>query len=141
MKHTTKRLQPAMPVSMLVMAAILSGCSTSKEALLPAGENTMMELWQNKAPSGQPAVQARETLRRPLSQTERNGDNRLAESYSRTQESEISQQFPRLPNPDMVMYVFPHLAGGTAPVPGYSTVFPFYSQTQYALPGERTEAL
>ncbi|MBZ7626254.1 TIGR03751 family conjugal transfer lipoprotein, partial [Klebsiella michiganensis] len=24
---------------------------------------------------------------------------------------------------------------------GYSTVFPFYSQTQYAMPGERTEAL
>ncbi|HBB1949475.1 TPA: TIGR03751 family conjugal transfer lipoprotein, partial [Escherichia coli] len=24
---------------------------------------------------------------------------------------------------------------------GYSTVFPFYSRTQYALPGERTEAL
>lgn len=39
------------------------------------------------------------------------------------------------------MYVFPHLAGGIAPVPGYSTVFPFYSQTQYALPGERTESL
>lgn len=39
------------------------------------------------------------------------------------------------------MYVFPHLAGGTSPVPGYSTVFPFYSRTQYALPGERTEAL
>ncbi|HFO6519268.1 TPA: TIGR03751 family conjugal transfer lipoprotein, partial [Escherichia coli] len=26
-------------------------------------------------------------------------------------------------------------------VPGYSTVFPFYSRTQYAMPGERTEAL
>jgi len=26
-------------------------------------------------------------------------------------------------------------------VPGYSTVFPFYDQTQYAMPGERTEAL
>lgn len=36
--------------------------------------------------------------------------NAEAYSYSRTQESEISQQFPRLPNPDMVMYVFPHLA-------------------------------
>ncbi|EOJ9339022.1 TPA: TIGR03751 family conjugal transfer lipoprotein, partial [Escherichia coli] len=23
----------------------------------------------------------------------------------------------------------------------YSTVFPFYSRTQYAMPGERTEAL
>lgn len=40
----------------------------------------------------------------------------------------------------MVLYVFPHLAGTEAvPVPGYSTVFPFYRQAQYALPGERLE--
>ncbi|MFF0977525.1 TIGR03751 family conjugal transfer lipoprotein, partial [Proteus mirabilis] len=49
--------------------------------------------------------------------------------------------FPRLPNPDMVMYVFPHLSAGNLPVPGYSTVFPFYHQVQYALPGERVEGL
>ncbi|ALD41896.1 TIGR03751 family conjugal transfer lipoprotein [Escherichia coli] len=125
------------------VALVLSGCATSKEELLPAGEQTMLELWQGKTAGGgqRHALAARETLRRPLTVTEQQGMNAEAYSYSRTQESEISQQFPRLPNPDMVMYVFPHLAGGTSPVPGYSTVFPFYSRTQYALPGERTEAL
>ncbi|EGO4328042.1 TIGR03751 family conjugal transfer lipoprotein [Escherichia coli] len=125
------------------VALVLSGCATSKEELLPAGEQTMLELWQGKTAGGGQwhALAARETLRRPLTVTEQQGMNAEAYSYSRTQESEISQQFPRLPNPDMVMYVFPHLAGGTSPVPGYSTVFPFYSRTQYALPGERTEAL
>ncbi|HBN1101102.1 TIGR03751 family conjugal transfer lipoprotein [Escherichia coli] len=125
------------------VALVLSGCATSKEELLPAGEQTMLELWQGKTAGGgqRHALAARETLCRPLTVTEQQGMNAEAYSYSRTQESEISQQFPRLPNPDMVMYVFPHLAGGTSPVPGYSTVFPFYSRTQYALPGERTEAL
>ncbi|EOB3504403.1 TPA: TIGR03751 family conjugal transfer lipoprotein [Escherichia coli] len=125
------------------VALVLSGCATSKEELLPAGEQTMLELWQGKTAGGgqRHALAARETLRRPLTVTEQQGMNAEAYSYSRTQESEISQQFPRLPNPDMVMYVFPHLAGGTSPIPGYSTVFPFYSRTQYALPGERTEAL
>ncbi|HFU9733666.1 TPA: TIGR03751 family conjugal transfer lipoprotein [Escherichia coli] len=125
------------------VALVLSGCATSKEELLPAGEQTMLELWQGKTAGGgqRHALAARETLHRPLTVTEQQGMNAEAYSYSRTQESEISQQFPRLPNPDMVMYVFPHLAGGTSPVPGYSTVFPFYSRTQYALPGERTEAL
>ena len=125
------------------VALVLAGCATSKEELLPAGEQTMLELWQGKTAGGgqRHALAARETLRRPLTVTEQQGMNAEAYSYSRTQESEISQQFPRLPNPDMVMYVFPHLAGGTSPVPGYSTVFPFYSRTQYALPGERTEAL
>ena len=45
-----------------------------------------------------------------------------------------------LPNPDLVMYVFPHLAGtDPIPVPGYSTVFPFFRSVKYAMPGERTE--
>ncbi|ECE7751417.1 TIGR03751 family conjugal transfer lipoprotein [Salmonella enterica subsp. enterica serovar Ngili] len=140
MRQTKKIRLSVMPV-VVISVVILSGCGTSKDALLPAGENTMLALWQNNAPSGQPAVQGREALSRPLTPTQPRGDTKPAESYSRTQESEISQQFPRLPNPDMVMYVYPHLAGGSAPVPGYSTVFPFYSQTQYALPGERTEAL
>ncbi|GHM56008.1 conjugal transfer protein [Escherichia coli] len=122
------------------VALVLSGCATSKEELLPAGEQTMLELWQGKTAGGgqRHALAARCAV---PTVTEQQGMNAEAYSYSRTQESEISQQFPRLPNPDMVMYVFPHLAGGTSPVPGYSTVFPFYSRTQYALPGERTEAL
>jgi conjugative transfer region lipoprotein (TIGR03751 family) len=61
--------------------------------------------------------------------------------YTRTAENEIQRQFHRLPNPDLVMYVFPHLAGtDPVPVPGYSTVFPLYQRVQYAMPGERTEA-
>ncbi|EAB7739637.1 TIGR03751 family conjugal transfer lipoprotein [Salmonella enterica] len=133
------RINGYLPV--MALAMLLSGCSSNKEAILPAGDSTMMDLWQHRSGSAQQGMQARDALRRPLTGPERQGDRPQAESYSRTQESELSQQFPRLPNPDMVMYVFPHLADGNAPVPGYSTVFPFYTRTQYALPGERTEAL
>jgi conjugative transfer region lipoprotein (TIGR03751 family) len=112
--------------------------------MLPAGDNTMLELWNGADGGGSTSRQsaaARDTLRRPLTGSETQADAQADRSYSRTQESEITQQFPRLPNPDMVMYLYPHLADGNTPVPGYSTVFPFYSQTQYAMPGERTEAL
>lgn len=126
--------------AVMLSGVLLAGCS-SKEAILPAGDSTMLDLWQHRSGSAQQGAQARDALRRSLTEPERQGDRTQAESYSRTQESELSQQFPRLPNPDMVMYVFPHLADGSAPVPGYSTVFPFYTRTQYALPGERTEAL
>ncbi|EHP1066185.1 TIGR03751 family conjugal transfer lipoprotein [Escherichia coli] len=131
-----------LPLLVLTGAVLASGCSTSKEELLPAGEQTMLEIWQGQAGGGsaRSAVTARDTLRRPLTETEQQDAAQTDRSYSRTQESEISQQFPRLPNPDMVMYVFPHLAEGNSPVPGYSTVFSFYSQTQYAMPGERTAA-
>ncbi|WP_032959110.1 TIGR03751 family conjugal transfer lipoprotein, partial [Bordetella hinzii] len=61
-------------------------------------------------------------------------------AYTRTAANEIQRQFHRLPNPDLVMYVFPHLAGtDPVPVPGYSTVFPLYQRVQYAMPGERLE--
>lgn len=129
------------PTVVLILTSLaLGGCSTSKETLLPAGDNTMLELWQGEGRVRQ-SVAPRETLHRPLTEPERQTAVRQNADYSRSQASEISQQFPRLPNPDMVMYLFPHLAEGNSPVPGYSTVFPLYSQTQYAMPGERTEAL
>ncbi len=131
-----------LPLLVLTGAVLAGGCSTSKEEQLPAGDQTMLEIWQGQSGGGsaRSAAAARDTLRRPLTETEQQDAAQTERSYSRTQESEISQQFPRLPNPDMVMYVFPHLAEGNSPVPGYSTVFSFYSQTQYAMPGERTAA-
>lgn len=131
-----------MPRIYLLLAALwLAGCSTSKEELLPPGDSTMLDLWQQKSGSPQMAAEARAVLRRDLNDAERNAQPAVAESYSRDANSEIQQQFPRLPNPDLVMYVFPHMTAGNVPVPGYSTVFPFYSQVQYALPGERVGAL
>lgn len=57
--------------------------------------------------------------------------------YTRDAFNEIDVLFPRLPNPTLVMYIFPHLAGDAgAPVPGYTTAFPMYEQVEYALPGE-----
>ncbi len=59
------------------------------------------------------------------------------QGYTRDAFNEINVLFPRLPNPTLVMYIFPHLAGETqAPVPGYATAFPMYEQVEYALPGE-----
>jgi conjugative transfer region lipoprotein (TIGR03751 family) len=89
--------------------------------------------------SSRQLLDARAALRRPLDEdhqklVDANG------AYTRTSKNEIQSQFKRLPNPDLVMYIFPHLAGtDPAPVPGYSTVFPLYQRVQYAMPGERTE--
>ncbi|MBU9819898.1 TIGR03751 family conjugal transfer lipoprotein [Rahnella sp. BCC 1045] len=120
---------------------LLAGCSTSKDAMLPPGDSNMLELWNDGASTTHATTEGRATLRRGLNDSEHSVSTSVSESYSRTQENEIQQTFPRLPNPDMVMYVYPHIADGNAPIPGYSTVFPFYSQIQYALPGERTGEL
>ncbi|MET5489556.1 TIGR03751 family conjugal transfer lipoprotein [Klebsiella variicola] len=136
----TFKSNPMLPLIFL-LPFWLAGCSTSKDEMLPPGDSSMLELWNDGASASHATGESRTTLRRPVTDSERTIAQQTRESYSRTQENEIQQTFPRLPNPDMVMYVFPHLAEGNTPVPGYSTVFPFYSQVQYALPGERTEDL
>ena len=79
-----------------------------------------------------PQVMRNELSNRPIA----TGEEAL-EGYTREAFNEIDVLFPRLPNPTLVMYVFPHLAGETrAPVPGYTTAFPMYEQVEYALPGE-----
>lgn len=137
------RCQPACICALLALA-LMSGCSTDKEQMLPHGKSTMMDVWDGgTSGSGTSAnnrqmLDARAQLRRPLEA----GQGPLQENtaYTRTSQNEIYSQFKRLPNPDLVMYVFPHLAGSDpAPVPGYTTVFPLYQRVQYAMPGERVE--
>lgn len=125
--------------SAITLLLLLSGCSTSKDKILPSDSN-MLQIWQEGASQTHQVQQARDALHRPLNESEQVAQEKVAQSYSRTQYSEFSQQFPRLPNPDLIMYIFPHLSAG-APVPGYSTIFPFYNHPEYALPGERTGAL
>ena len=128
---------------MLLLALLgLGGCATDPEKVLPHGDATMLDIWNQQTTgssdtSSRRLLDARQTLRRPVQSPIRVNDQT---GYTRTAQTEIYRQFQRLPNPDLVMYVFPHLTGSEAvPVPGYSTVFPLYQRMHYALPGERVE--
>lgn len=60
-----------------------------------------------------------------------------APAYTRTAANELELLFPRLPNPDVFIYVPAHLATELRiPVPGYTTAVPLYDRVEYALPGE-----
>lgn len=133
--------------AILLAVMMLGGCATSKDQLLPHGDSTMLDVWQQEAggsgaggPAARQLLDARQSLRRPLIEADAQATPATNAAYTRTASTEIYRQFPRLPNPDLVMYVFPHLAGtDPVPVPGYSTVFPLYQRVQYAMPGERVE--
>lgn len=50
--------------------------------------------------------------------------------------------YPKLPNPELYLYVFPHAVGEAgAVIPGYYTRFPMYERDHYALPGETVETV
>ena len=136
-------------LALAVAVAALGGCATSKEKMLSHGGSTMMDIWQQEAGDGgggtghmtrRQLLDARQSLRRPLTEADVHAVPAEQMRYTRTARNEVQRQFQRLPNPDLVMYVFPHLAGtDPVPVPGYTTVFPLYQRVQYAMPGERVE--
>jgi conjugative transfer region lipoprotein (TIGR03751 family) len=127
---------PSILISVLgSISLVLGGCASTKEAVLPQDGPTMKAIYERHIQEmnmRDPQVVRRELGSRPL----KTGEADL-QGYSRQAFNEIDVLFPRLPNPTLVMYVFPHLSGDThAPVPGYATAFPMYEQVEYALPGE-----
>lgn len=123
-------------LSLISALLLVGGCSTTKQEMFPHDEaKTMMDIWLDSGGGNQELIDARSVLRRPITDFVD-----IQTPYSRDSVTEIKSQFKRLPNPDLVMYVFPHLAGtDPVPVPGYTTIFPLYTKVKYAMPGERTE--
>jgi conjugative transfer region lipoprotein (TIGR03751 family) len=114
---------------------VLVGCAGTKDTILPQDGPSMKAIYEAHLHemNAQDLLILRQALgHRPIV----TGDAAL-EGYTRETASEINVTFARLPNPTLVMYVFPHLAGeDRVPVPGYATAFPFYERLEYALPGE-----
>jgi len=127
------RLRPIVTIAWISLA--LGGCASTKESVLPQDGPSMKAIYDahfEGMGADDPLAVRRELGTRPLG----DDDVDLA-GYSRTAHTELETIFPRLPNPTLVMYVFPHLAGSErVPVPGYATTFTLYERVEYALPGE-----
>ncbi len=113
----------------------LSSCSSMMSNRLPSGSVTMAQAY-NDAINGSHGDSLNKGPAKLLTLRRQSQNYNV---YTRTQENEINSQFPQLPNPSIVMYVYPHEAGtrfNKTPIPGYSTVFPMYQHVYYAMPGE-----
>lgn len=120
----------------LMATAVLAGCSVAgpRSSPLPNDGPTLVQVYRDHiATEGAAGQSPRERL--PL----RGVDDDTLPAQRRTDMSPVQQRFQRLPNADLVMHVFPHLARGRYPVPGYVTVFPMYDTVEYAMPGEAFE--
>lgn len=119
--------------SLWMLCIALAGCASgSKLSTLPSDGPTMAEVYRQHM-AGQRRAPADGAVHPQRGEDDRSQVGR----YQRTVADEIDNRFARLPNPDLVMYVTPHLsANGRYPVPGYSTVFSMYETVEYAMPGE-----
>jgi conjugative transfer region lipoprotein (TIGR03751 family) len=124
----------ALSLSLIALIS-LAGCAASKDTILPADGASMQSIYSahfGDIGLRDPMAARAELKSRPIA-----SDVTDLSGYVRDAYIELDAHFPRLPNPTLVMYVFPHLAGlERVPVPGYATTFPLYRQVDYALPGE-----
>ena len=127
---------------------LLSGCLGNKESILPQDGPTMLDVYDQHFTGSSDTVLRPNTAERHSNQLllidksrPLHSGNRDLHGYTRTAHDEIESIFTRLPNPTLILYVYPHLTSqGGHPVPGYTTAFPFYESTEYALPGEASGA-
>jgi conjugative transfer region lipoprotein (TIGR03751 family) len=139
---------PAIPARALcvLLATLAAGCASTKDQVIPSDGPTMLEIYQDherrNGVDSRPGAELRERPARGREAAA--GEGRLmpaaypgsASRYAREEADVLNQRFRRLPNPDLVLYVYPHMSASGAPVPGYVTVLPMYDTVEYALPGE-----
>ena len=129
-----------------ILTLWISGCALfgDKESILPQDGPTMLDIYQGHFAGHQPHREATDqdddANQHPVivfgQRAVHAGHNDLA-GMTRNAADLLDQRFARLPNPTLILYVFPHLgADNQYPIPGYSTAFPLYEQVYYALPGE-----
>ncbi len=132
----------------LVLAGLLAGCSVSgpRESPINAvtkGSPTVLDIYRGQGEvDGQTAAGDRASARDRLLNASAPRPVQVGDTDTQRYWSALEpmrNRFARVPNPDLVMVVFPHMDKQNYPIPGYVTVFPMYEQTVYALPGEVQE--
>jgi conjugative transfer region lipoprotein (TIGR03751 family) len=133
-------------ISLTLVLLALQGCSTTPNVVPATGPDTL-EVYQNHVAGiksdyksdlkGNKSDKTKDKCKDPVIQTRavQSGDRDLV-GYTRDTANEINLRFPRLPNPEMVIYIFPHINDKGRPIPGYSTSFLMYEKDEYAMPGE-----
>jgi len=123
-------------IKILILISVItigSSCATKpKEDVFPKNMPTMSEIYKEHNNEEETDRSLEVIKSRPT-----NDESNDLYGYTREAHNEHSALFPRLPNPRLVMYVYPHIAGSSdSGIPGYSTEFSMYEKVYYALPGE-----
>lgn len=129
----------------LINAACLTGCSSAHR--LPDGGENIKEVYDRHMTGAEDEIAA-DTAEAEKTTTvncdscierkQRQINDKYVDlaPYTRSVNNEMQNLFPLLPNPQLIMYVDPHLTEKGHPVPGYSVPFRLYEKDEYALPGE-----
>jgi conjugative transfer region lipoprotein (TIGR03751 family) len=112
-------------------AFLLTACTSSAVTAkaIPEGGLTVSQLYQQSIEAPLPSWSVKRSLAQSVNY----------EGYTRTATNEINALFKPLDNPQIPIYIFPHVAliGDEQLLkPGYTTAFFLYKQNQFALASE-----
>lgn len=142
MNHKT--LQKMLLLMLLINTMWLAGCSSTKKPPM-SGDMNMTQIYQETTQN-----EALTSMNENEEDAELNavrlrlGNGNLPYTnnvgYTRTAQNEVINLFTQLPNPQIAVYIPPHLTdigNDEIPVPGYTTSFFLYDKNIIAMPSER----
>ena len=138
------QLQCLLLIPLFSSVAMLSGCASPGKNMIPVGgDKTMPEIYKEevglgiKTPSG--VVSDKHSLSGVRSEVIGPQPKVHYVAYTATANNQVRNLFKRLPNPEVPVYIFPHLVrvnGESYPKPGVTTGFFLYKNNHFAMPNE-----
>lgn len=133
--YTTTTTTTTFAVLSIVLSSVLSACSSApkEKQLLPDSGETTAEIMQGRDSmqsyygNGQQSPYYGEALMPNYS---------APSQYTDEHVKELQRDFKRVPNPEIIGYVYPHINNNEMPVPGYFTTFLLYDRSHFALQDE-----
>ncbi|BCD97757.1 hypothetical protein MARGE09_P1958 [Marinagarivorans cellulosilyticus] len=127
----------AILASILAMS-LTAGCASSIDKVVEDRGQDMESIYAHYA--GGDKANNYERRKRTLNM--RDAESRSAMTGFPPHPERVRHLFPKLPNPELFMFVRPHAVGASgAPIPAYITRFTMYEKTHYALPGETVDTI
>ena len=116
-------------VVLIWISLALLACAGPKKQIVDKDSKTMQQVYEDKF--GTAGITDNSHVQRPV----REGVTDLR-GYTRDAAVELNTLFPIIPNPTLIMFIYPHVTDAGREVPGYSSRLKMYKNENYALPGE-----
>ncbi|MFN7096932.1 MAG: TIGR03751 family conjugal transfer lipoprotein [Gammaproteobacteria bacterium] len=128
--------------TVLISCLVVAACTATVSKDYPKGEMTMTQIYNETSGGNAFTANSNEVditaVRQQLGVETMPSTSYV--NYTRNAGNEVNNLFKALPNPQIPVYVYPHLAtvnNDELPVPGYTTAFFLYNNNQYAMPTEQ----
>ncbi|PCI36437.1 MAG: TIGR03751 family conjugal transfer lipoprotein [Thiotrichales bacterium] len=130
-------------IPLLASTLLLTGCATAGKDMIPRGGSmTMPQIYKQETGGGNSSnikhINSIKNIRAKLSDSRINRTSYV--SYTSTSKNQINSIFKPLANPQITIYIYPHLVhmnGEAYPKPAVTTDFFLYKSNHFAMPNEK----